>query len=181
LDNTLVIITDDHGEMLGANGGPIGHGWAATPDLVNIPLIIMVPGRPGYHVNLTVGSQVDLLPTVLDLLGIPLPAGELYQGSSLYSAGTQTERNIYLNSFNEYAVVENHEFLHGNRETESSTNGSFDVFTFTNNGAKTLFYKANPADLSNPSISEFDQFQENFLQNYSHYRQAFQALPPADN
>jgi phosphoglycerol transferase MdoB-like AlkP superfamily enzyme len=162
LDNTLVIITDDHGEMLGANGGPIGHGWAATPDLVNIPLIIMDPARPGYHVNLAVGSQVDLLPTVLDLLGIPLPAGELYQGRSLYSAGTQTERNIYLNSFNEYAVVENHEFLHGNRETESSTNGSFDVFTFTNNGAKTLFYKANPADLSNPSISEFDQFQENF-------------------
>src|SRR6185295_7788194 len=79
LEKTLVIITDDHGELLGAQGGPIGHGWLLTPELANAPLIIMNPEQRRYRVNLTVGSQVDLLPTVLELLDIPLPTGQLYQ------------------------------------------------------------------------------------------------------
>src|SRR5207245_9013358 len=43
LEQTVVVITNDHGELLGANGGPIGHGWAITPELVNTPLIIIDP------------------------------------------------------------------------------------------------------------------------------------------
>ena len=111
LDKTLVVITDDHGEMLGENGGPIGHGWVVRPDLANIPLIIMDPDHPGYHLNDTIGSQVDLLPTILDLLGIPTPAGQLYQGASLYSSSAQGNRKIYLNSMQQYAVIEGHRFL----------------------------------------------------------------------
>ena len=74
LDKTLVVITNDHGEMMGANGGSIGHGWAITPELANTPLIIMDPQNPGYHLNYTLGSQIDLLPTLLDLLRISVPA-----------------------------------------------------------------------------------------------------------
>ena len=74
LDKTLVVITNDHGERTGADGGPIGHGWVITPELANAPLIIMDPQNPGYHLNYTLGSQIDLLPTLLDLLKIPVPA-----------------------------------------------------------------------------------------------------------
>src|SRR5947208_7858083 len=80
LDKTLVVITDDHGEMLGGEDGPIGHGWLLTPELANAPLIIMDPANVGYRINKAVGSQVDLLPTLCDRLRIPLPATELYQG-----------------------------------------------------------------------------------------------------
>lgn len=180
LDQTLVIITDDHGEMLGVNGGPIGHGWAVTPRLANIPLMIMDPGNPGYHVNDTVGSQVDLLPTVLDLLGIPLPQNQLYQGVSLYSPRAQDPRTIYLNSFQEYGVLEGRELVCGDRETEalnSTNNASFNFYAITNNGARTMFPKMKPSDVLPPPISEFDRFQENFLQNYSQYRQMIRSTP----
>src|SRR4029079_16390584 len=44
LDKTLVVITNDHGEMLGGKeDGNIGHGWKITPQLANTPLIIMDP------------------------------------------------------------------------------------------------------------------------------------------
>src|SRR5207253_3811047 len=66
LDKTLVVITDDHGEMLGGEDGLIGHGWLLTPELANAPLIIMDPANVGYRINKTVGSQVDLLPTLCD-------------------------------------------------------------------------------------------------------------------
>ncbi len=174
LDHTLVIITDDHGEMLGENGGPIGHGWVVTPELANIPLIIMDPAKPGYHLNHTIGSQVDLLPTILDLLEIPLPLDQLYQGTSLYSAAAQANRRIYLNSFQQYAVLEGHRFLRGDRETETDvagTNSLLSAFAITNAGARTIFPEIISPQVSPPAISAFEAFQENLLQNYSGYRQ----------
>ncbi|HEY5043928.1 MAG TPA: LTA synthase family protein [Verrucomicrobiae bacterium] len=183
LDHTLVVITDDHGEMLGENGGHIGHGWEVTPELVNIPLIIMDPDKPGYHLNDTIGSQVDLLPTILDLLGIPVPADQLYEGASLYSSSAQGDRKIYLNSFQKYAIIEDHRLLRGDRLTETSaTNNSvFKVFAITNAGPRTTFPEINPSNVPSPSILPFDKFQENLLQNYSHYTRMIRALPPAGN
>src|SRR5581483_9355134 len=102
LDHTLVIITADHGEMLGAKGEFVGHGWVVTPELANVPLIIMDPDHRGYRVNPTVGSQVDLPSTILDLLGIATPSGQIRQGSSLYSDAARSDRTIYLNSFRQY-------------------------------------------------------------------------------
>lgn len=173
LDNTLVVITDDHGEMLGENGGPIGHGWMATPELTNIPLIIMDPDNPGYHLNDTIGSQVDLLPTILDLLGMPLPEDQLYQGTSLYSPTAQTDRTIYLNSIQQYGIIEGHRYIFGNRETQNGSAAdvlSLKTYAITNDEAHTRFPELPAADVSAPSIGRFDQFQENFLKNYSTYR-----------
>jgi phosphoglycerol transferase MdoB-like AlkP superfamily enzyme len=174
LDNTLVIITDDHGEMLGENGGPIGHGWMATPELTNIPLIIMDPDNLGYHVNDTIGSQVDLLPTILDLLGLPLPGDQLYQGASLYSSTAQTDRIIYLNSFQQYGIIEGHRYFCGDRESENGSAGgnlSMKVYGITNDGAHTRFPELPASDASTPAIGQFDKFQENLLEHYSTYCQ----------
>ena len=170
LDNTLVVITDDHGEMLGENGGPIGHGWVAKPELTNIPLIIMDPDNPGYHINDTFGSQVDLLPTILDLLGMPLPGDQIYQGVSLYSPMAQADRTIYLNTFQQYGIVEGGRYVCGNRETQTgiSTDAfSLKTYAITNDAARTGFPLVPTSDKPAPSIDQFDQFQENFLKNYS--------------
>jgi arylsulfatase A-like enzyme len=168
LDKTLIVITDDHGEMLGENGGPIGHGWAVTPTLVNIPLIIMDPAKPGYAVNDTIGSQVDVLPTILDRLHIPLPSGQIYEGTSLDLPDPDLGRLIYLSSFQQYALVQDHELVCGER-----ANGSPKIpgasYGLTNQGARTFFTRTNTPDFALPSISQFDQFQENFLAHYAYY------------
>ena len=105
LDNTLVIITADHGEMLGTDGGPIGHGWAVTPELVNIPLIIMDPNHPGYHLNDRVGSCRPVTLPSWDLLGITMPQDQLYQGRSLYASPAPVDHKIYLNSTCQYGII----------------------------------------------------------------------------
>jgi glucan phosphoethanolaminetransferase (alkaline phosphatase superfamily) len=174
LDHTLVIITADHGEMLGQDGGPIGHGWAVTPELANIPLIIMDPGHPGYHLNDRVGSQVELLPTVLDLLGIPVPQDQLYQGRSLYAAPTPADRKIYLSSLRQYGVIQDHRLLCGDRATENQP--AANIYTITNHGAQTLFPEMAVPGGFPANIRDFDDFQANFIQNYSRY---CQALRPA--
>lgn len=180
LDKTLIVITGDHGEMLGENHGPIGHGWAFTPELGNVPLIVMNPKRPGYRINDTVGSQTDVLPTVLDLLGIPLPADQLYQGTSLYSANAGATRTIYLNTFREFGILESGLLYCGNREQRMAVEGPIGFYSYTNDGPRTMFQLLDqpPSGVTNAivSISAFDQFQNNFLHNYSDYcRMAWQA------
>ncbi|HUA67386.1 MAG TPA: sulfatase-like hydrolase/transferase, partial [Candidatus Saccharimonadales bacterium] len=168
LDKTLIVITDDHGEMLGQNGGPVGHGWVVTPRLTNIPLIIMDPARQSYTVNDTIGSQVDLLPTILDRLHIPLPAGQIYQGTSLYSSNPDSLRFIYLNSLQQFAVIKGRELVCGDGES-SGTQFPGSRYVMSNQDAQTIFTQIDDPDFALPTISQFNEFQENFLANYGHY------------
>jgi len=174
LDKTIVVVTADHGELLGEDGGPVGHGWVMTPELANVPLIIMDPAHPGYHINPTIGSQVDLMPTILDSLGIPLPAGELYQGTSLYSPNLNTNRTIYLNAFRQYVEIKGARFIRGDRESEKQgKTESREVFDISNEGSHTTFAPEPSPSLNAPYISAFDNFQKNFLRNYSAYCRMF--------
>jgi len=81
-DHTLVIFTSDHGDMVGAHGCIGKSVGSYYDDLVRIPLLLRLPGaiRPGTVVSQPV-SQVDLMPTILDYVGQPLP--ERLHGRSL--------------------------------------------------------------------------------------------------
>ncbi len=74
LDNTIVVVTADHGEEFFEHGH-FRHRGTLYQDLIHIPLIIRMPGAPaGLRIDEPV-SQVDILPTLLDLLGQPVPEG----------------------------------------------------------------------------------------------------------
>jgi arylsulfatase A-like enzyme len=171
LDKTLVVITNDHGERTGEGGGAIGHGWFLTPELANTPLIIMDPQNPGCHTNYTIGSQIDLLPTLLDLLKIPVPSEQLYEGRSLYEPFEGDNRLVYLNTYEQYGVIAHKHFVSGDRKADEGGASSLPGtrYAISNQGAKTLF-TADPAAKERPVlIRPFDEFQENLLRNYSLY------------
>ncbi|MEJ2086308.1 MAG: sulfatase, partial [Acidobacteriota bacterium] len=69
-DNTLVVITSDHGESFGEHD-LAGHGYLYDDNLL-VPLIVAFPGRQfaGRRVAKQVRS-IDILPTLLDALGLP--------------------------------------------------------------------------------------------------------------
>jgi arylsulfatase A-like enzyme len=66
-DDTLVILTGDHGEEF-LEHGQIGHGKTLYEELVGVPLIVHYPGRGPGVVERPV-ALVDLFPTVLQLAG----------------------------------------------------------------------------------------------------------------
>jgi arylsulfatase A-like enzyme len=171
LDKTLVVITNDHGERTGEGGGPIGHGWALTPELANTPLIIIDPQKPGYHLNYTLGSQIDLLPTLLDLLRISVPSDQLYEGRSLYGPGAEDQRLVYLNTYEQYGVLAHNRFVSGDRKADVGRAASVPgtMYAISNEGSKTLFNPEPAAAARRVLIRPFDEFQENLLRNYSFY------------
>ncbi len=83
LDNTLVIITGDHGEMFGEHEES-GHGYFIYQEALKVPLLIALPGQAGKaNIDSTV-QLVDLMPTILSLLEIPVPPA--VQGNSFANA-----------------------------------------------------------------------------------------------
>jgi arylsulfatase A-like enzyme len=81
-DDTLFVICGDHGEAFGQHEGNYGHTLFLYEENVRVPLLLALPGPVGDEVRVRrAASLVDLAPTVLDLLGMPVPAE--YQGRSL--------------------------------------------------------------------------------------------------
>ena len=70
---TIIVFTSDHGDHCGGHGLPF-KGPAMYEELVRIPLAIAFPGRisPGKRVDELV-MNVDLLPTLCELAGLPVP------------------------------------------------------------------------------------------------------------
>jgi arylsulfatase A-like enzyme/predicted Zn-dependent protease len=81
LERTMVVFTSDHGESLGEHGEET-HGFFIYQGAVEVPLIIVPPrSRLRGKVLSPVVSLADLMPTILDLAGLPVPRG--VQGRSL--------------------------------------------------------------------------------------------------
>lgn len=74
LEKSFMIITSDHGEEFLDHGG-ILHGRTQYQELIHIPLIIRGPGIPPSRRFKGIVSLVDMVPTVLSLLGISSPSG----------------------------------------------------------------------------------------------------------
>lgn len=84
-DNTIFVVLADHGEELGDHGG-WEHDHSLYEELIHVPLMIRLPGAQdaGQRVAGSV-SLVDVLPTLMQLLGAPLAASQT-DGRSLVPA-----------------------------------------------------------------------------------------------
>jgi len=71
-DNTLVVFTSDHGDCIKSHN--IDHKSHPQEESMHIPLFMRMPGTiPAGHVSDTLIGGVDVMPTLLDLCGLPIP------------------------------------------------------------------------------------------------------------
>ena len=117
LDKTLVVVTSDHGESVGEHGY-LQHGPRVDFSVMRVPLLIRFPARlshcqAGQRVSQLVRS-VDVLPTILDTLGLPAP--DALDGVSLLPAvrGEDLRLTCYAESEREFAGVDPELALPGN-------------------------------------------------------------------
>jgi arylsulfatase A-like enzyme len=68
--DTIVVFVADHGEEFFEHGGLL-HGHTLFEEMLRVPLILAGPGIPEGVVVETPVSHVDVVPTILDLLGLP--------------------------------------------------------------------------------------------------------------
>lgn len=101
-DDTLVVITGDHGEAFADPHDQIGHSYTVFDEEVRVPLILWNPrlfpeGRrlPG------VGGHVDLNPTIADILGADIP--DAWQGHSMF-VSARPDRTFFVASVDDYLL-----------------------------------------------------------------------------
>jgi uncharacterized sulfatase len=103
-EDTYLIFTSDHGELLGAHG-LTGKGPVMYDEIIRIPLIIRQPGGVGAGGKLeTAVSHIDLLPTLLDLAGVESPP--ILDGESLVSLlhGKEQLGRAVISEFMRYEI-----------------------------------------------------------------------------
>ena len=69
-EDTLVILSADHGDMMGSHGLMGKHVW--YEESIRIPFVVHKPGNGKRICHTCIGSQ-DMMPTILGLLGIDIP------------------------------------------------------------------------------------------------------------
>ena len=71
LENTVVVITSDHGEAFGEHGSE-GHARNVYSEVTHVPLVVALPFRLGSPLLIDSRTEnVDIWPTLFDLLGLP--------------------------------------------------------------------------------------------------------------
>ncbi len=88
LDRTVVVLTADHGEGFGEKG-LWSHQEVMYNTALRVPLLIRYPGGVPKAVVGAPASAVDILPTLMDILGLPTPEG--LHGKSLLPLMQGTE------------------------------------------------------------------------------------------
>lgn len=104
LDNTLLIITSDHGENFGEHNF-MNHVLNVYDTLLHVPLIIRYPKV--FSSNLKLQAQVqttDIFPTILDILGIELTGENEIQGHSLVPLVKNKQRRSASFAVSEHAI-----------------------------------------------------------------------------
>jgi arylsulfatase A-like enzyme len=85
-DRTMIVVTSDHGEEFGEHDRKLWynkHGHNLYEEMIHLPLVIKLPnGYAGGTRVATVAQTVDVMPTILDVLGVTPSKNEM-QGRSL--------------------------------------------------------------------------------------------------
>jgi lipoteichoic acid synthase len=132
LDSTLVVILGDHGEAFGEHGDYV-HASAIYEENIHIPLIMI--NKHLFHDDVvhSVGGIVDIAPTILDILGLPLP--KQWQGRSLFSQ-QRPNKTFFFNPWSG--------FLFGYRENDRKV-----IFNATTGKVEEYDLKADPDERTN--------------------------------
>lgn len=91
LDNTVIILTSDHGELLGEHH-MLDHQFAVYEELLRVPLIVRFPARFEAGRDARTVTTLDLFPTVLELAGVEQPANLQTRAVSLLGDEVETDR-----------------------------------------------------------------------------------------
>ena len=114
---TAIVLTSDHGEAFDEHGMS-WHGVDLWEPIVRVPLIVYVPGVKAHRVRVK-RSLIDVVPTVLDLLGVPQPPPGQLSGESCAQeivapdASRAEERDVLMDMPGGPRVPQHRALIHG--------------------------------------------------------------------
>jgi arylsulfatase A-like enzyme len=183
-ENTLVVITSDHGEHFGEHG-LMSHQYSVYEPLVRVPLLVRFPARFSAGREERMVQSHDVYPTILELAGIgwkPLP-GQTCQSLLRPASGVRFGISEYLEPMMgavQKACVEHPEVdcTHFNRrlrviqrdnlklicfsEFHSGLNQTFELYDLANDPMETRNLTAQKPDATRELAAALDAWMRSF-------------------
>ena len=130
-DDTIVIVTSDHGELFGEHG-LANHFKALTREETHVPLLIRYPGRIPAGKRIRTPAQLrDLMPTVLELADLPGPEMDGTSLVAMMDGETSDLRDGEVVGFLYRPVDKEYEFTKPGHLLSRRDDGSFYVWSST--------------------------------------------------
>ncbi len=105
-DDTIVVFTSDHGDMAGSQG--LEHKLCPWEEAVRVPLFVRFPDRRRTGTDSALVNSPDLMPTLLGLAGVPVPAG--LQGIDFSSPAADRPATALLTAPIPFSTMRSHGF-----------------------------------------------------------------------
>jgi len=132
-----VLLTADHGESLGEGDIYFCHGYGTTPELAHVPFILRASGLPPGRRSEPV-HHVDVLPTLLELAGLPIPEGArgVALGQVVRAGSTLPSRPLFVDVGREVSAYQDDRLLraHLGEATGNVPQGAWDGFRWLEGG-----------------------------------------------
>jgi arylsulfatase A-like enzyme len=152
-DDTLMVLTADHGYMLGEHGFMAKNYMPAYNEVFHIPLMVHLPGDQysGRRVG-ALTQNIDLFPTLSDYFGIDLQAcpNKLHGGSWLQLLDGMTEKirdyALYGYFGRDINITDGHYTYF--RAAASATNGPLNIYTAMPTTLNQYFSGYSPTDMA---------------------------------
>ncbi|HEY1850968.1 MAG TPA: sulfatase-like hydrolase/transferase [Candidatus Binataceae bacterium] len=168
-DNTLIVITGDHGEAFGEHGQMV-HGFSVYDEEVHVPLIFVSDKLfpRGMRID-RIGRQIDIAPTILGLLGYDEPPP--WQGVNLFADNSPQRAYLFSTSgnFSLGFVEDSFKYIHDfDRNTD-------ELYDLAHDPAETHDLSSDntrQAQLSRDRlrVDAWLSFQDRYLANFSRSR-----------
>lgn len=127
-EDTVIVVTSDHGELLGEGDQWLHRGVSET--VLRIPLILKPAGADagGLEIDQRV-RQIDVFPTLLEMLDVEVPPTEHARLLPPFEASSE-DRPLYAehSKTGQYALIEAEWKLVGNYSTEAGTFESYELY-----------------------------------------------------
>jgi arylsulfatase A-like enzyme len=104
MENTAVILTSDHGELLGEHH-LLGNDFALYQELLRTPMILHYPPRAPAGRDKSPVMNLDVFPTVLELAGVEAPKEDAPHAVSLLAPATSRSRIAEYPVFHRNSVI----------------------------------------------------------------------------
>ena len=158
LDSTLVVVVGDHGEAFGQHG-TFGHASGVYDENVRVPLMLINPRLFRGEDREVVGGMVDVAPTILGQLNLPLP--DRWQGRDLFTRGAG-DRVYFFAPWTDarFGYREGH-----TKVTFNATRNSWEVYDLKADPGETKNLAAERTALTNEAaqrLAAWVQYQERY-------------------
>jgi len=164
LDKTIFVLTSDHGTEFHEHKR-FDHGFSLYDELIHVPLVIKLPQQITGKVITDQISSLDIMPTILDLLDVKMPARaqDQLRGQSLIPAlqGKPVARDVYAETdYRQYTY----------KRSVITKDGWKFIYTLENRGRELYNLKSDPHELSNLVEKEPKRAYELEQQLFAHFK-----------